>query len=93
QGWGVYQQHYDSEGHPVGGEQRVNTYRNGDQKAPSVAHLPPSETNASGGWVVVWSSYGQDGSEEGIFQQRFTPVGAFGAGREAGTGSTGDDLF
>jgi serralysin len=29
-----------------------------------------------GGWLVTWSSYGQDGSGEGVYQQRYAASGA-----------------
>jgi hypothetical protein len=49
---------------------RVNTYTNDFQIDPRVTVL------ADGSVVVVWSSYGQDGSLQGIFGQRFTSAGA-----------------
>jgi len=49
---------------------RVNTYTTGDQTAASVA------ADASGDFVVVWSSSGQDGSGLGIFGQRYDSSGA-----------------
>jgi len=56
-----------------GAEFQVNTYTSNDQKNAAIA------MNPDGNFVVVWSSYGQDGSSNGIFAQRFdpncTPVG------------------
>lgn len=49
---------------------RVNTYTSQFQVNPSVATL------SDGSVVVVWASYGQDGSHQGIFGQRFTAAGA-----------------
>jgi len=46
-------------------EEHVNTYTPSTQEWPSVATL------ADGSYIVVWSSYGQDGSQEGIYGQRF----------------------
>ena len=61
----------------MGSEFRVNTYTSNDQLYSSVTAL------ADGGFVVTWSSYGQDGSGYGIYGQRYaadgTPVGASSA--------------
>jgi hypothetical protein len=67
---GVYGQRYNATGAPVGGEFKVNTYTTDSQLAPSVAGL------GGGGFVVTWSSWGQDGSEYGIYGQRYSPSGA-----------------
>jgi hypothetical protein len=48
-------------------EFRVNTFRSYDQTDAAVA------MQADSGFVVVWSSYRQDGSSNGIFAQRFDP--------------------
>ena len=66
----IFGQRYASTGAPLGPEFRVNTYTTNDQFVPSVAADP------SGNFVVVWSSYGQDGSNFGIFGQRFASTGA-----------------
>jgi Ca2+-binding RTX toxin-like protein len=73
-GEGIYQQRYDENGAKVGGEVLVNTTKNDDQNSPSVTGL------FDGGWVVTWTSLGQDGSKEGIYQQRFTKTGAKAGG-------------
>lgn len=56
-----------------GAEFQVNTHTSNDQKNAAIAMSP------DGSFVVVWSSYGQDGNSNGIFAQRFdpscTPVG------------------
>lgn len=49
----------------AGGEQRVNTYTQDAQQRPAAAG------NGLGQSVVVWESYGQDGSHFGIFGQRY----------------------
>jgi hypothetical protein len=71
--YGVFGQRYASSGTPVGPEFRVNTYTTGFQSFPSVA------ADSSGNFVVVWRSFGQDGSADGVFGQRYassgTPVG------------------
>ncbi len=51
----------------TGGEFQVNTHTTRDQADPDIA------IDASGSCVVVWRSYGQDGSSNGIFGQRFDP--------------------
>ncbi|HEX2552173.1 MAG TPA: hypothetical protein VHL98_00630 [Microvirga sp.] len=71
--YGIYQQRYDADGDPAGPETLVNTHSQNAQSSPSVIGLP------GGGWVVAWVSTLQDGSGNGIYQQRFgadgTPVG------------------
>jgi hypothetical protein len=67
---GVFGQMFDSTGAPSGSEFRVNTYTTVAQQSPSVA------MDAVGNFVVVWNSSIQDGSEEGIFGQRFNSAGA-----------------
>ena len=62
---GVYGQVYDGSGAPVGAEFLVNTYTTYNQELPSAAAL------AGGGFVVTWASYGQDGSEHGVYGQRY----------------------
>ena len=52
------------------GDVLVNTYQQGRQEDPHVAVL------TDGTVVVVWSSYGQDGSYDGVFGQRLTAQGA-----------------
>jgi hypothetical protein len=70
---GVFGQRYASSGAAVGPEFRVNTYTTGNQYRPSVAADP------SGGFVVVWQSLPQDGSDHGVYAQRYagsgTPLG------------------
>jgi hypothetical protein len=68
-GWGVFGQRYDSAGGKLGSEFRVNSYTTNHQQYPSLA------SDASGNFVVVWSSYGQDGSTFGIFGQRYDSAG------------------
>ena len=65
----VLGQRYEASGTPTGIEFLVNTYTTGTQSDPAVA------VDASGNFVVVWLSYGQDGSQSGIFGQRFDSAG------------------
>src|SRR5688500_14679047 len=60
-GAGVYAQRYDSDGIAHGGETRVNTPTANGQDRPSVAAL------AGGGYVVTWTSDGQDGGSTGVY--------------------------
>jgi len=55
---------------PLGPEFRVNTYTAAVQDDPAIA------SDASGNFVVVWVSSGQDGSLDGVFGQRFDAAGA-----------------
>src|SRR6185295_10007224 len=57
-----------AQGDPLGPEFRVNTYTTGSQAAPSVA------ADSSGNFVVVWAS-DQDGSNLGVFGQRYDSSG------------------
>ena len=67
---GVYSQGFDATGHKSGNETRVNAYTTDFQYQPDVVGL------SDGGYVVVWSSGGQDGSNGGIYAQRFDGTGA-----------------
>jgi hypothetical protein len=67
---GVFGQRYASSGTPLGPEFRVNTYTTDAQSGPSLA------VDASGNFVVVWHSFGQDGSNWGVFGQRYASSGA-----------------
>ena len=71
---GIVARRYDSAGTPLGTEFQVNSYTTGAQYTPNLA------VGTDGRFVVTWESYGQDGSERGVFAQRFdssgTPVGS-----------------
>jgi lysophospholipase L1-like esterase len=71
---GVYTQRFTAAGVPVGTETQVNTTVAGDQTLASVAAL------TAGGYIVSWTSAGQDGSGAGVYFQRFDvngdPIGA-----------------
>ena len=62
-GAGVYARRYDSAGQPLGSQFQVNTHTSDYQGVSAVAAMP------SGAFVVTWISYGQDGSDEGVFAQ------------------------
>jgi|GEM_PF-1010260 len=67
--YGIYAQRYNSAGIAQGSEFKVNTYTTGNQIVPSVA------MDASGDFVVAWTSYAEDGSGHGIYAQRFNAAG------------------
>ncbi len=66
---GVFGQFYDSAGQAVGTEFQVNSYTPGYQRFPAVA------PGADGGFVVAWTSSGQDGDSGGVFGQRYDSAG------------------
>jgi hypothetical protein len=66
--YGIYAQRYASSGSAVGPEFRVNTYTTDLQGYPAVAADP------AGDFVVVWQSYGQDGSYLGVYGQRYGQI-------------------
>ncbi len=68
--YGVFGQRFDSSGTPVGTEFQVNTYTTGAQYTAAVG------SDATGNFVVVWTSTNQDRSGDGIFGQRFSNTGA-----------------
>jgi hypothetical protein len=70
-GWsyGVFARRFDSNGNPLGGDFRVNLHTPFAQSRPRISHDP------SGGFVVAWQSYAQDGSGSGVFARRFDSNG------------------
>ena len=68
--FGVYGQRFSAAGTPLGAEFRVNTHTANEQLRPSVAW------DGSGNFMVVWVSCCQDGSNYGVFGQRFDAVGS-----------------
>jgi len=67
--YGIYGQLFDDTGTTVGTEFSVNTYTTLYQYQSSVTSL------SDGGFVVTWSSKDQDGSDYGIYGQRFDAAG------------------
>ncbi len=61
---GIYAQHFDGEGQKIGAEIRVSETRLKYQWLPKLAAVSPQE------YVVVWSSWEQDGSREGVYAQK-----------------------
>ncbi|MDZ4689341.1 MAG: cadherin domain-containing protein, partial [Planctomycetaceae bacterium] len=69
-GYGVHAQRYNAAGMAQGGAFQVNTYTTGNQQGAAVA------MDADGDFVITWSSVGQDGSNEGVYAQRYNAAGA-----------------
>lgn len=65
----VFALRFDAGGVPQGGEFQVNTFWNGYQWGPRMAAA------GAGGFVVVWNSGEQDGSDDGVYAQRFDGSG------------------
>jgi hypothetical protein len=68
-GYGIVARRLDGTGAPTGAEIAVNSFTTGDQSRPAIA------ATATGGFMVVWSSAGQDGSGEGVFGRSFDAAG------------------
>ncbi len=66
---GIYARRYTAAGYPADGEFLVNSTTAGGQAYPTVA------MDADGDFVVAWSSYGQDGSQWGLYAQRYNAAG------------------
>ena len=66
---GIFAQRYNAAGVAQGPEFQVNTYTPLDQTLPSVA------MDADGDFVTAWMSDRQDGSDWGIFAQRYDSEG------------------
>lgn len=65
---GVYGQRFDSTANPIGGQFQVSAdTQSGSQ--PTVA------ADSAGNFTVVWQSWGEDGSQQGIVGQRFDSQG------------------
>jgi hypothetical protein len=67
--YGIFGQRYEASGDPAGSQFQVNASTFSHQFLPDVAYAP------AGTFVVVWTSAGQDGSDYGIFGQRFSDSG------------------
>jgi hypothetical protein len=81
---GVFAQRFDSTGGPAGLEMAINTTTALEQEHPGVAVFD------DGSFVVVWESYGTDGSDSGVFLRRFDSTGlAAGAEVQVNAFTTG----
>ena len=84
--YGVFGQRFATSGIPLGPEFRANTYTTAAQGFPAVA------SDAAGNFVIVWQSDGQDGSNRGVFGQRYASSGApLGPEFRVNTTTTGDE--
>ena len=85
--YGIYGRRYDASGAALGTESVINTFTTDDQANPSVTAL------TDGGFVVTWESWNQDGSNMGIYGQRYDANGdELGAEFQVNTFTT-DDQF
>ncbi len=84
-GNGVYAQRFTSAGATQGSEFLVNTTTTQSQQEPDV------DMNPSGAFVIVWSSYTQDGSGDGIYFQKYTSAGATDGSETIVNTTTSDD--
>jgi len=73
--WDISVRTFSSAG--VGGAvKRVNTYTYGEQYAPVIA----ADGAAGAGYMIAWTSLGQDGSREGVFSRFMNVNGTFSGG-------------
>lgn len=85
-GYSIQARRFDAAGNPLGDQFQVNTFVEGNQFSSRLA------ADASGGFVVVWSSYdsgGGDDSETSVQIRRFAPDGT-PLGRELQVNRTTD---
>ena len=68
--YGIVARRFASNGAPLGGEFPINSHTADDQRSAAL------DMDAAGRFVVVWSSYGQDGDGYGVFARRFSAAGA-----------------
>ena len=74
-GFGAFARQFSPANLPMASEKQINTY-NGAQGSYDIAALE------DGGFIAVWTSYGQDGSDSGVYAQRFRADGTrFGGER------------
>jgi len=68
--YGIYGQMYNTDGSKYSSEFQVNTYTTDSQWYSSVVGLN------DGKFVVTWTSYGQDGNNDGVYGQIFNVDGS-----------------
>ncbi len=66
--YGIYGQRYNSAGAAQQSEFRVNSYTTNQQELPAVA------MDSEGDFVVTWQSFGQGGSEYGVYARRYNAI-------------------
>ena len=85
---GIFGQRFSAAGAPLGAEFQVNTFTLFTQVRPTVA------SDASGNFVVTWTSQYQDGPSFGVFGQRFSAAGApLGAEFRVNTYTTNNQML
>ncbi len=86
--YGIFARRFDAAGVPQAVEFQVNSWTTGHQGFPTAA------MEDGGGFVLIWHSAGQDGSETGVFGQRFAATGsAQGSEFQVNTYTTGDQGY
>ncbi|HEY6508524.1 MAG TPA: DUF2341 domain-containing protein, partial [Vicinamibacterales bacterium] len=84
-GTGIYARRYNAAGTALSAEFRVNSTTANAQDNPTIA------MNASGAFVVIWASAGQDGDLMGAYAQRYNASGvAQGGAIAVNTTTTGN---
>jgi hypothetical protein len=83
----IFAQRLASDGTRVATELQVNTYTSHNQTVASVAAL------GADGFVVTWESYGQDGSDQGVFAQRFAETAILDIDADGSTQALTDGLL
>ncbi|MBD2202408.1 DUF4347 domain-containing protein, partial [Calothrix sp. FACHB-1219] len=86
-GWGIYGQRYNASGAAIGSQFLINTTTANDQQYSSVTAL------SDGGFVVTWSSNGQDGNGWGIYGRRYNASGTAGSAFLINTTTANDQLY
>lgn len=86
-GESLHGQRFNADGTKTGGEFQINTYTNSNQSDASITSL------SNGGFFVVWQSMGQDGSDTGIYGQRFDATATkVGSEVQLHTGTSGKQI-
>lgn len=84
----VWARRFNSAGNPLAPQFRANTYTADVQIGNAVA------MNASGNFIIVWESYGQDGADWGVYAQRYNSAGTpLGGEFRVNTTTTGSQQF
>jgi len=85
--YGVAARSFASDGTPLGDQFTVNAHTPDNQRSVSLA------MDGAGRFVVVWSSFGQDGAGYGVFARRFSAAGTPLSGEFQVNASTLSDQF
>jgi len=74
-GRGVFARAYDDDGMATGDPFQVNAYTTGDQGRTGVDDGVAVAADPAGGFLVAWSSNGQDGDDRGVFARSVGTTG------------------